>query len=170
MAAGDKAALDRLMPAMYDELHRLAGAFLRSERPDHTLQPTALVNEAYLRLVDQRSVTWENRAQFFGLAAQMMRRILVNHAEARRTAKRGGGAARVTLATELLIGSDKTLEILEIDQALAALDPEKAQIVELRFFAGMSNEETAEALGKSTATIERGWRVARAWLFNELRS
>jgi RNA polymerase sigma-70 factor (ECF subfamily) len=168
---GDKAALDRLMPRLNSELRRLAASFLKHERPGHTFQPTDLVNEAYLRLVDQRQVTWDNRAQFFGLAAQMMRRILVNHAEARRTAKRGGGAALTTLGAADLPGDDPTVDVLAINEALqklATFDPRKAEIVEMRFFAGLTNKEIAAVTGRSTATIERDWRVARAWLYNEL--
>ena len=168
---GDRAALDRLMPRLNSELRRLAASFLKHERPGHTFQPTDLVNEAYLRLVDQREVTWDNRAQFFGLAAQMMRRILVNHAEARRAAKRGGGAALTTLSAADLPGDDRTVDVLAINEALqrlAAFDPRKAELVELRFFAGLTNKEIAAVTGRSTATIERDWRVARAWLFNEL--
>ena len=168
---GDKDALDRLMPRMYDELRRLAASFLGRERRDHTLQPTALVNEAYMRLIDQHAVTWDNRAQFFGLAAQMMRRILVNHAEGRRAAKRGGGAVKLSLDGAEVADEDRTLEVLVVNDALerlSAFDQLKAEIVELRFFAGLTNEETAAVIGKSTATVKREWRVARAWLYNEL--
>jgi len=171
MAEGEKSELDHLMPRLYDELRRLAASFLRHERANHTLQPTALVNEAYLRLIDQRAVTWENRAQVFGLAAQMMRRILVNHAEAKNTAKRGGGIAHVTLDASLAMGDDRTVEILAVNRALeklAALDPLKAQLVELRMFAGLTTGEAATVIGKATATVEREWRIARAWLHNEL--
>ena len=168
---GDRVALDQLMPRLYDELRRLAASFLKQERADHTLQPTALVNEAYLRLIDQRAVTWDNRAQFFGLAGQMMRRILVNHAEARRAGKRGGGAEKITLGGVDAAVDDRTLEVIAVNDALdklAAFDALKAQIVELRFFAGLTNEETAAVINKSTATVEREWRVARAWLYKEL--
>ena len=168
---GDKEALDRLMPRLYDELRRLAASYLQHERPDHTLQPTALVNEAYLRLVDQKAVAWDNRAQFFGLAAQMMRRILVNHAESRRTAKRGGGVSHVTLEDSHAVAEDRTVEILAVNQALdklAAFDALKAQLVELRMFAGLTTEEAAAVVGKSVATVEREWRIARAWLHTEL--
>ena len=168
---GDKGGLDLLMPRLYDELRRLAASFLRHERANHTLQPTALVNEAYLRLIDQRAVNWQNRAQFFGLAAQMMRRILVNHAEAKLASKRGGGAPHVTLDAAHAIGEDRTVEILAVNQALdklAAFDPLKAQLVEMRMFAGLTTEELASVVGKSTATVEREWRIARAWLHDEL--
>ena len=168
---GDREALDRFMPLVYDELRRLAASFLRRERKDHTLQPTALVNEAYMRLVDQRAVPVENRAHFFGLAAQMMRRILVNHAEARRAAKRGGGATRITLDASHSVSEDRTLEILAVNEALeklAAFDAPKARLVELRMFTGLTMDEAAIVLGKSKATVERDWRVARAWLHKEL--
>ena len=161
------------MPLVYDELRRLAASFLRRERRDHTLQPTALVNEAYMRLVDQHAVSWENRAQFFGLAAQMMRRILVNHAQARRAEKRGGGATRITLDPSHAASKDRTLEVLAVDEALAKLagfDPFKARLVELRIFAGLTMEEAATVLGKSKPTLEREWRLARAWLHKELES
>ncbi len=148
--ARDKAALDALLPAVYEELHALAGRYLRHERPDHTLQPTALVHEAYIRLSEQRQVDWRDRSQFFGVAAQMMRRILVNYAESRNTAKRGGQFARVTL--------DEALT------ALAALDARQARVVELRFFAGLSIEETGEVLDISPATVKREWTMAKAWL------
>ncbi|HQZ17072.1 MAG TPA: sigma-70 family RNA polymerase sigma factor [Vicinamibacteria bacterium] len=165
--------LDRLMPLVYDELRRLAASFLRRERRDHTLQPTALVNEAYMRLVDQHAVSWENRAQFFGLAAQMMRRILVNHAQARRAEKRGGGATRITLDPSHAVSQDRTLEVLAVDEALeklAGFDPFKARLVELRIFAGLTMEEAATVLEKSKPTLEREWRIARAWLHKELES
>jgi len=161
------------MPLVYDELRRLAASFLRRERRDHTLQPTALVNEAYMRLVDQHAVSWENRAQFFGLAAQMMRRILVNHAQARRAEKRGGGATRVTLDPAHAVSQDRTLEVLAVDEALeklAGFDPFKARLVELRIFAGLTMEEAATVLEKSKPTLEREWRIARAWLHKELES
>ena len=164
-----RSALDELM--LDAELRRLAAAFLRRERRDHTFQPTDLVHEAYLRLVDQREVNWGDRVQFFALAARMMRRILVNHAEARNAAKRGAGAVRTTLSAAELLGDDRAVDVLEINRALdklAAFDARKSEIVELRFFAGLTNKEIAEAVGRSTATIEREWRVARAWLYHEL--
>ena len=168
---GNKAALDKLMPCVYDELRRVATFFLSHERSGHTLQPTALVNEAYLRLVNQHNVDWQNRAQFFGLAAQMMRRILVNYAEARRAGKRGANANKVPLEEATLVVSDGSLNLLELNAALtslAARDAEKSRIIELRFFGGLSMHEIAAVLGKSTATIEREWSLARAWLYREI--
>jgi len=170
---GDKQALDLLMPRLYDELRRLAASFLRNERANHTLQPTALVNEAYLRLIDQRAVDWQNKAQIFGLAAQMMRRILVNHAEAKNASKRGAGAEHVTLDAAHLIGDDRTIEVLAVNRALdklAEFDALKARLVEMRMFAGLTTEEIASVVGKSTATVEREWRIARAWLHDELHA
>lgn len=168
--AGDRAALDRLLPLVYDELRRIAARHLERERPDHTLQPTALVHEAYFRLVDQRQVDWKNRAQFLGLAAEMMRRILVNHARDRNALKRGGGLHRVALTEELeQPGPDVDIQLL--DDALRRLaehDPRKAQIVELRFFGGLTNAEAADVLQVSLATVERDWKFARAWLFDAL--
>lgn len=166
-SAADKATLDTLLPMVYDELHRLAQSVLRAERPDHTLQPTALVNEAYLRLNAQRSVNWINRAQFFGVAAQMMRRILVTHAESRNAAKRFGMATRVTLDDSLSWSGGRDLDLVALDEALktlAAIDPRQAQVVEQRFFAGLSIEETAEVLEISPATVKREWTMAKAWL------
>ena len=167
----DKSTLDALLPAAYDALHDIAQRFLQRERPDHTLQPTALVNEAYLRLSAQRNVEWMDRTQFFGVAAQMMRRILVNHAEARNAAKRGGMATRVTLDESVSWSGGRELDLAELDDALEALgafDPRQARVVELRFFAGLSIEETAEVLGISAATVKREWTVAKAWLGREL--
>lgn len=159
---------DRLLPIVYAELRRLAASYLRRERPGHTLQPTALVHEAYVRLIDQRQIDWSNRAQFMGLAAVMMRRILVNHARDRVADKRGGGAEHVplTLAGEG-IGTFE-VNILDLHDALTDLgesDPRKAQIVELKFFGGLTTEEIAETLGVSVATVERDWKFARAWLY-----
>lgn len=170
---GDRAALDELMPVVYDELRRLAEGYLRRERHDHTLQPTALVHEAYLRLVDQRSVNWQNRAQFFGLAAQMMRRILVNHAEARRAGKRGGSAERVSLDEAVSFFEERELDLAVLDEALnalSALDPQQGQIVELRFFGGLTVEEAAGVLGLSPATVKREWDSAKLWLRRQLGS
>ena len=174
--AGDRAALDQLMPVLYAELRRQAERQLRRESAGHTLQPTALVNEAYLRLVDQRQAKWEGRSQFFALAARQMRRILVDHARGRAAAKRGGAAARVTLAE----GSAATpetpqgeIDVLALDEALtrlAALDARQARVVELRYFAGLGVEEVAEALDISPATVKREWTMARAWLRRELGS
>jgi RNA polymerase sigma factor (TIGR02999 family) len=166
---GDRKALDQLMPFVYVELRKLAASYLREERPNHTLQPTALVNEAYLRMTGQKKVTWQNRAHFFGIAAQMMRRILVDHARKRQAAKRDASAWKV--ATTELDGSDNGPELLALDRALEELeqiDPQQAKVVELRFFAGLTVEETAEAAGISPRTVKREWRTAKAWLRREI--
>lgn len=168
---GNTAALDELFPIVYDELRRLARSYLRQERPGHTLQPTALVHEAYLRLVDQRSVGWENRAQFFGLAAQMMRRILVNHALGRHAVKRGGHAQRIPLDDALDALEARHVSVIALDSALKALhdlDPRQSQIVELRFFGGLTVDETAEVVGLSPATVKREWSAAKLWLLREI--
>ncbi len=169
-------ALDRLVPLVYDQLRRLAARQLRREAPGHTLQPTALIGELYLLLVEQRAATLENRAHFFAMAAHLMRRILVDHARARRADKRGGTAPALALdeANEPADarGADRFLEVLAVDEALArlaALDEEQAQIIELRFFAGLSVEETALVLDRSPRTVKREWRLARAWLQRELQ-
>jgi RNA polymerase sigma factor (TIGR02999 family) len=175
---GDAGALDRLLPLIYAELRRIASRQLRGERQEHTLAPTALVHELYLRLVDQRRSTWHNRAQFFGLAAQLMRRILVDHARTQHAAKRGGSVTRVSLDELIedgLTGPNvpgPTADVLAIDEALdrlASLDGDQARIVELRFFTGLSVEETAHVLKRSARTVKREWRLARAWLYRELR-
>lgn len=163
--------LDALLPAVYGELRALAARHLRAERPDHTLQPTALVHEAYLRLAAVPQVSVLDRAQFFGLAAQMMRRILVNHAEARNAVKRGGMATRVTLDDSVSWGGSPALDLVELDEALtqlAAISPRQAQVVELRFFAGLGIDEAAGVLGISPATVKREWTLARAWLRDAL--
>src|SRR6267142_1907161 len=168
---GDQDALEQLMTIVYDELHRLAGAYLRRERRDHTLQPTALVNEAYLRLVDQRHTRWQNRAQFFGIAAQLMRRILVDHARAHYAAKRGGPQYAVSLSQADRFARQPDVELLALHDALnelATIDPQQSRIVELRFFGGLSIEEAGEVLGVSHATVERDWKMARAWLRREM--
>jgi RNA polymerase sigma factor (TIGR02999 family) len=168
---GDNEALDALLPLVYDKLRQLAETYLRRERPDHTLQPTALVHEAYLRLVDQTNVDWQNRAQFFGVAANMMRRILVNHARDRHVAKRGGFACKMSLDEAISFFEQQDVELVALDEALitlAKIDPQQSQIVELRFFGGLTVEETAEVLGISPATIKREWRTAKAWLYKEL--
>ena len=168
---GEKAALDSLTPVVYDELRRLAANYLHRERPDHTLQPTAVVHEAYMRLVDQQSVRWQNRAHFFGIAAQMIRRILVDHARGVRAAKRGGGVAALSLDEALGVSEKRDLEVEALDDALRTLsqiDPQQGRIVELRFFTGLSIEETAEVLGVSESTVKRDWVSAKAWLFREL--
>ena len=168
---GSQAALDELFPIVYDELRRLARGYLRHEAPGHTLQPTALVHEAYLRLIDQRGVNWQNRAQFFGLSAQMMRRILVNHAVSRRTAKRGGDARKVPMDEAIDLFEVRSVDLVALDEAmtaLAAFDPRQSHIVELRFFGGLTIDETAEVTGVSAATVKREWTAARLWLLREL--
>jgi RNA polymerase sigma factor (TIGR02999 family) len=170
VSAGDKAALDDALPVVYDELRRIAANYLRRERADHTLQPTALVHEAYMRLIDQRKVDWKNRSQFFGLAAQMMRRILVNHAEEHKAQKRGSGE-KMQLDETVDVSFEQDLDILSLDDALkklALVDEQKSRVVEMRFFGGLTIDETAEAMGRSHATIEREWAFARAWLHREL--
>lgn len=174
-STGHKEALDQLMPLVYDELRRLAARYLRRERPDHTLQPTALVHEAYLRLVDQNRVHWQNRAHFLGIAATMMRRILINHAQSHQAAKRGGG--RYTLSLDAAADwvderdVDRGVDLVGLDEALTRLTPidnRQSRIVELRFFGGLTIEETAEVLGISPATVHREWRMAKAWLRREI--
>ena len=170
---GDEGALDELLPLVYDALRRLAGSYLRRERPDHSLQATALVHEAYLRLVDQKIVGWKNRAQFIGVAAQMMRRILVDHARARHAAKRGGTGLKLSLSIADRFVPEKDLDLIALDDALNALavfDAQQSRIVELRFFGGLTVEETAEAIGLSRATIERDWTLAKAWLLREIKN
>lgn len=167
---GDESALNELMPIVHGELRALARRFMRGERNDHTLQTTALVNEAYVRLVDLSRVRWQNRAHFFAMSARLMRRILVDHARSRAYQKRGGGARRISLHESMVaIGHDPDLIALDdaLD-ALAAIDPRKSQVVELRFFAGLSVEETAEALHVSPETVGRDWRFAKTWLLREL--
>jgi RNA polymerase sigma factor (TIGR02999 family) len=168
---GDLGARDRLMTLVYGELRRRAAVHLRRERRDHTLPPTALVNEAYLRLVDQRRAVWQNRAQFYAIASQMMRRILVDRARGHRMAKRSGRWARVTLDDAARVSQPKDVDVLDLDAALTALaafDDRKSRVAELRFFGGLSLEETGQALGLSMATVERDWQAARAWLFKTL--
>jgi RNA polymerase sigma factor (TIGR02999 family) len=168
---GDRQALEQLTPLVYDELRKLARAYLRRERSGHTLQATALVHEAYLRLVDQHSVSWQNRAHFFGIASQMMRRILVNHAVARTTEKRGGHAQMLSLHDAAGIAQPREVDLIALDEALnelERLDAQQTRIVELRFFGGLSIEETAEALGVSTATVKREWSTALLWLRKQL--
>jgi RNA polymerase sigma factor (TIGR02999 family) len=168
---GDKAALDELLPAVYGELRRLAESYIQRERADHTLQATALVHEAYLRLIDQRSVDWRNRAQFFALAAKMMRRILVNHAEAHQAAKRGGDAQKLSLDEAISFFSEQQLDLLHLNGALdqlSILDERQGRIVELRFFGGLTIDEVADVLEVSPATVKREWDMAKTWLFREL--
>ena len=169
--ASDAARLNALFPLVYEELRRLALGYLGAERDDHTLQPTALVHEAYFRLAGQRNVDWGNRAQFVGVAASMMRRILVNHARDRRAQKRGGGATRIALDETVGFFEARDVDLVALDDALVALavvDPRGSRVVELRFFGGLGVEETAELLGVSPATVKRDWGVARAWLRREL--
>jgi RNA polymerase sigma factor (TIGR02999 family) len=170
-SGGDVAARDRLVPLVYQELRSRAAAHLRHERPGHTLQPTALVHEVYLRLIDQHRAAWQDRTQFFCIASQMMRRILVDRARAHRTAKRSGRWSRVTLDDAIAVADSADVDVLDLDSALtrlAAFDTRKSQIAELRFFGGLSLEETGQTLGVSRATVERDWQAARAWLFKEL--
>ena len=169
---GEAAALNELVPLVYDELHRRAMAYLRRERRDHTLQPTALVNEVYLRLVNQRRAAWQNRAQFLAVAAQMMRRILVDHARGGRMAKRSGRWLRVTFSEAIAERGGPDVELLDLDAALTWLsefDPRKSQIAELRFFGGLSLAEIGHVLGLSVATVERDWQAARAWLYAAIK-
>lgn len=168
---GNKAALDKLMPLVYEELRRLAHRYLSRERPNHTLQTTALVNEAYLRLVDRENVHWQNRAHFFAISAQLMRCILVDHARSLAYAKRGGGARKIELDEALVVSQERAADVVALDEALkqlAGFDPQQSRIVELRFFGGLTIEETAEALSLSPATIKREWVSAKAWLYHEL--
>ena len=168
---GNTEVVDQILPHIYDELRKLAGSYLRRERSDHTLQPTALVHEAYMKLVDQKQVKWQKRAHFFGIAAQVMRRILMDHARKHKAEKRGGDADKLPLEEEiLLISQDSSNQLLALDDALktlADLDPQKAKIVELRYFGGLSIEETADVLEVSPATVKRDWVFARAWLLRE---
>jgi RNA polymerase sigma factor (TIGR02999 family) len=168
---GDVQALDRLAPIVYQELHRIARGYMARERTDHTLQTTALVNEAYVRLVDARQVTWQDRAHFFAVCARAMRRILVDHARSRGYVKRGGGKLHVQFDEAFGMEWSADSNLLELDEALdrlSALDPRKARVIEMRFFVGLSVEETAEALGISPETVMRDWKLARAWLYREL--
>ena len=168
---GDKAALDSLLPLVYEELRQQAARYLRRERVGHTLQTTALIHEAYLRLIDQKNVHWQNRAHFFGIAAQLMRRILVDHARTRTRAKRGGSNLRVSFNEANLLAASQDLDIVALDEALdrlAELDEQQSRVVELRFFSGLSVPETAEVLRISPATVKRDWSMAKAWLHREL--
>lgn len=168
---GNQAARDELMPLVYEELRRLAHRYMSRERPGHTLQTSALVNEAYLRLIDQKETHWQNRAQFFGMAAQMMRRILVDYARKRRFAKRGGDAQTVPLEEAMIVSNARAAGVVALDHALnslAVIDPRKSQIVELRFFGGLSIEETAGTLNVSPGTVMRDWTLAKAWLRREM--
>jgi len=169
--SGDRQALDSLMPLVYVELRRLARHYLQHERPDHTLQSTALVHEAYVRLLGQSPPEWKSRAHFFGVAARLMRQILVDHARNRNAAKRGGNSLRLTVHEGLVGHSGKELDVVALDDALkklAELSPQQSQIVELRFFSGLTIKDTSEVLGVSPATVKRNWTTARAWLFREM--
>jgi RNA polymerase sigma-70 factor, ECF subfamily len=171
LSTGNQDVLAELIPLVYDELRRLAAYHLRQERSNHTLQATALVHEAYLRLVDQRHVDWKNRSHFFGVAAHLMRRILLMHARRIHAAKRGGSAARISLDEAVVFTREHSAELVAIDELLnrlAALDPQQARVVELRFFAGLSVEETADLMGVSAATVKRDWAMAKAWLAREM--
>jgi len=170
-ASGDRAALDQLTPRVYDELRRIAERFMREERPGRTIQTTALVHEAYLKLIDVSNVDWQHRAHFFAISAQIMRRILLDRARRRVAAKRGGGAVRVNLDESPDVGSIRAREVVALDDALSALAavyPRKAEVIEMRFFAGLSVEETAEVLKVSADTVKRDWKLARAWLLAEM--
>jgi len=168
---GNDQALADLMPLVYRELHGIAGRYLRRERGGHTLQTTALINEAYLRIVNQKNVNWQNRAHFFGVAAQIMRRILVDHARSHLYLKRGGGAQKLTLDEALALPQEREVDLVALDDSLSALariDPQQSRIIELRFFGGLTIKETAEVLHISPATVKRDWDMAKAWLYGEL--
>jgi len=170
-AQGDRGAFDALAPSIYGELHQIAAAYLRRERPGHTLQPTALVHEAFLRLVEQRDVDWQSRQHFFGVSAQLMRRILVDYARQRAADKRGGGQQHVALDDALAVAESNRIDVIMVDDALrrlAAIDPNHVRLIELRFFGGLTIEEAADALGYSVGTAKREWRLAKAWLRREL--
>jgi RNA polymerase sigma factor (TIGR02999 family) len=171
LTGGNRAALDQLLPMLYDELRKLAAAYLRRESRAHTLQPTALVHEAWLRLADQSQVSWQNRAHFFGIAAQMMRRVLVDHARRHQADKRGAEFNLIALDENIDAAAEPSFDLIALDDALrtlAQLDPQKSRLVELRYFGGLSVEETAEVLGVSEPTVKRQWRTAKAWLYGEL--
>ena len=168
---GDDAAFDQLAPLVEGELRRLARGYMARERPGHTLQPTALINEAFLRLTDARHIRWQDRAHFLGISSRLMRRVLVDHARSRMYRKRGGDGHRITLDDELIASPEPSLDVLALDralEALAAVDPRKGRVVELRFFGGLTVEETAEVLHVSADTIKRDWRLAKLWLMREL--
>lgn len=169
---GDKAALDKLIPLVYGELHRMARHYMRGERRGHTLQTTALINEAYLRLIDYRKMQWQDRAHFFAVAAQVMRRILVDSARKRQGAKRGSGAQKLSLDEAAAVSQEKSAEVVAVDDALkdlAMLDPRKSRIVELRYFGGLDIAEASEILGISPTTVQREWRSAKAWLYRAIK-
>jgi len=169
---GDAAALNELIPVVYLELRRMAGHYLRQENPGHTLQPTALVHEAWLRLIDQTRVNWQNRSQFFGVAARMMRRILVDHAKTKHREKRGGDAAKLSLDDVINLSQERAADLIALDDALdelARIDERKSRVVELRYFAGFSVEETAQLLEVSPDTVMRDWKMAKAWLYQQIK-
>ena len=171
LSGGKQQTMAALVPLLYSELRRLASHYLKQERVDHTLQATALVHEAYLRLINQREAQWENRNQFFGVAAQLMRRILVDYGRARHAAKRGGNAGKVYLEESVIVSKQRTADVVALDEALiklAEVDPQQARIVELRFFGGLTVEQAADILSISPATVKRNWNVAKAWLAREL--
>jgi RNA polymerase sigma-70 factor, ECF subfamily len=171
LRSGNRDVVSELVPLLYDELRRLAAHYLQRERRDHTLQATALVNEAYLRLVNQRDVQWKNRSHFFGIAAQQMRRILVDYARSHHSAKRVGSAGKVSLEEAMIVSKENAGDVLAVDETLgrlAAIDPQQARIVELRVFGGLTVEEVAELLGVSAATVKRDWAMAKAWLTREM--
>jgi len=172
LSGGDRSAVDLLLPVIYDELRRLAANYLRRERPDHTLQPTALVHEAYLHLVDQTRVNWQNRAHFFGVAAQIMRRLLIDHARKHNAEKRGQDYEKLSLDENIDRSVERSGDLIALDDALDALatfDEQKARLVELRYFGGLSIEETADVMGVTPTTVKRHWRLAKAWLYGELQ-
>jgi RNA polymerase sigma factor (TIGR02999 family) len=171
-SAGDRAAFDHLLPMVYQELRRMAGAYLRQENPGHTLQPTALVHETWLRLIDQTRVNWQNRAQFFGVAAQMMRRILVDHAKAKHREKRGGDAVKLSLDDVVNLSQERVTDLLALNDALddlSRIDGRKSRVIELRYFGGFSVEETAQILEVSPETVIRDWKMAKAWLYQQIK-
>jgi RNA polymerase sigma factor (TIGR02999 family) len=168
---GDQEALEQLIPVVYDELHRQAARYLRREHPGHTLQTTALIHEAYLRLIKQQNIEWQNRAHFYAIAARLMRQILVDHARRRQATKRGGSDIKVPLEEAMVISPGENVDLVALDEALtrlAAIDPQQSRIVELRYFSGLSVEETAEVLGVSSRTVKRDWNVAKAWLRQQI--
>ena len=171
-SGGNRAAVDDLMPLVYEELHKVAAQYLRRQRPDHTLQPTALVNEAYMKLIDISDVNWQDRAHFFAFASQTMRHILVDHARLLGREKRGGDVQKLSLDEALDFSDEKEVDLLSLDEALqnlAEIDEQQSKIVELRFFGGLTVEETANVLHISSATVKREWRIAKAWLFKRMR-
>lgn len=171
--SGDQSALDKLTPLVYDELRRLAHQYISRERPGHTLQTTALVNEAYLRLVDQKDIDWQSRAHFFAVSAQVMRHILVDYARQQAAVKRGGEFQKIELDDEVIVSRERAAQLVELDEAMQTLHkiyPRRSQVVELRYFGGLNNREASEVLKVSEATIERDWRFAKAWLYRELQA